>query len=386
VNVQRSLASDFGEAAAITAPQKVEATRAAIAAWLLHGGVQLTAGENAGAVAGWLSPSGRIDYVYPEITGYYLQWLAWHALRHGDVADLDSRADAAQRWLSKWIQRSDPPQTRVYLAAQHDDWRNRALFFFDVAMVVRGLAWCAHAGLLSPDPLLVERLCVMLQRLVATDGMFDACVLHPGATAGEGLPLRWSTRRGAFLAKAADGVLFAAQWLPHVPTALVQAAASTFDASVQYAITAPHKEAHPLLYALEGVLNRAGRTIRETGLSRLAPQFDALIERVDSAGHLAETAGAPGAARLDIVAQAIRIDAVLRPAPERNGTHTLTAPAAMIELLVRNAGNAGALPFAPDQRPVQFNVWTAMFAEQALALAQDRCIDRRIAWAYPCLI
>ena len=43
----------------------------------------MRAGDHAGAVAGWIGGDGRADYVYPEITGYFLQWLASMAQRHG---------------------------------------------------------------------------------------------------------------------------------------------------------------------------------------------------------------------------------------------------------------------------------------------------------------
>ena len=91
------------------------------------------------------------------------------------------------------------------------DWRNSTLFFFDLAMVLRGLAGAARLGLIETDPRLVERISELLWRLVADDGMFDACM---ATRIDAALPDRWSTRRGPFLSKAAGGVLIAAAgWL-----------------------------------------------------------------------------------------------------------------------------------------------------------------------------
>ena len=53
--------------------------RHAIASWLLDGPALVRDGPHAGAVAGVVGTSGTIAYVYPEIAGYYLQWLAWRA-------------------------------------------------------------------------------------------------------------------------------------------------------------------------------------------------------------------------------------------------------------------------------------------------------------------
>ena len=44
--------------------------------WLLEGPAQLRTGEHAGGVAGSFDAQGRAGYVYGEITGYYLHWLA----------------------------------------------------------------------------------------------------------------------------------------------------------------------------------------------------------------------------------------------------------------------------------------------------------------------
>lgn len=389
MSIERPLISEAGEPIeAVTAAHDIEAARSAIANWLLHSGAQQVTGENAGAVAGWLAPSGRADYVYPEITGYYLQWLAWYALRHDASADVAHRASAAQHWLQAWVSRDSLPQTRVYLRDHQDDWRNRALFFFDVAMVLRGLAWSVHAGLISADTALVDRLCALLRRLMRGDGMFDACVLESTADSNATLPSRWSTQRGPFLAKAAEGVLCAARWLPNIAEDIVRAAESTFDASLNAALVSPHHETHPFLYALEGVFNRAATGTTTNEKPRLAAQFDALMHQVDGVGHLPEASDRAGAKRLDIVAQAIRIDSILHSQLGHEGDHNRKSVLKMVGLLVENTNRAGALPFAPDQQPVQLNVWTAMFAEQALARVQYRLFDRNraVSWTHPCLI
>src|SRR6266446_5666404 len=56
----------------------------AIADWLLHSNVRIRSGRHAGAIAGWLNEHGEPEFAYPEITGYYLSWLAFVAsLRQG---------------------------------------------------------------------------------------------------------------------------------------------------------------------------------------------------------------------------------------------------------------------------------------------------------------
>ena len=77
------------------------AARTRLAAWLLHGPAQLRIGPHAGAVAGVVQ-AGAVVYAYPEITGYFLQWLAWRVHAGQAPADLRVRAHAAQAWLARW--------------------------------------------------------------------------------------------------------------------------------------------------------------------------------------------------------------------------------------------------------------------------------------------
>ena len=222
-----------------------------IAAWLLDGPAQLRDGPHAGAIAGTIAEAGVPAYVYPEIAGYYLQWLAWRARTSGGSAALAPRADAVQRWLAAWLAHDGPPPTRVHLAASGDDWRNGAVFFFDVAMVARGLGSAAGAGLVVPDPALIAGVSRLLASLIDADGLFAACRAHD---AGTTVPDRWSTRRGAFLAKAAAGVVTAARTLPGLTAPVTAAAHATFAAAIDWTLARPHPEAHPRLYACEGLM------------------------------------------------------------------------------------------------------------------------------------
>src|SRR3954470_23701755 len=99
----------------------------AIAQWLVGGPAQLASGPHAGAVAGVVDADHRARYAYPEITGYYLQWLAWRASYTAPSATLSARAGSAQRWLVRWLDSAAPPPTRVHLDAATEDWRNDAV-------------------------------------------------------------------------------------------------------------------------------------------------------------------------------------------------------------------------------------------------------------------
>ena len=177
-----------------------------VSQWLLYGPAQLTRGPHAGGVAGALDAQGHAQYVYAEITGYFLQWLAWRARLDGATPELRARAEAAMRWLGRWVADARPA-TRVYLLDAREDWRNRASFTFDLAMALRGSAAAIAAGLGDRHATLVSALCTALARNVTAQGDL-AAYMSPGE---QPLPSRWSTARGAFLAKAAAGILRAAE-------------------------------------------------------------------------------------------------------------------------------------------------------------------------------
>jgi hypothetical protein len=340
-----------------------EQARQAITDWLL-GDVQLRVGPHAGGVAGVIDGDGRPLYVYPEITGYYLQWLAWIASRRGATPALAHRADIAQRWLASWIGRGDPPEARVHLRVHEADWRNSASFCFDLAMVLRGVASAAAAGLIEPNPALIERLYAQLSRLTGADGEFVACV----APSGVALPDRWSTRRGGFLSKAAAAVL-AVRVRPQLPAALQAAAEATLAASIRAAIEHPHDETHPRLYAIEGALMLASHPAVAPALSQLTHQLDRLLSSARLHGALSELGATRGAERLDIVAQGLRAVYLLRAAapewlPDQRALDR------MQHFLVRHTAVDGAVAFTTAAEPKLCCVWAAMFTEQALALAR----------------
>jgi len=336
-----------------------------LAAWL-RAVAQCRHGPHAGAIAGCISVSGTPSYVYPEIAGYYLTWLAWRATRFGHDVDDAERAHAVQRWLAKWLAMPSLP-TRVHFDGTSGDWRNDAIFCFDLAMVLRGLAAAARAGLVAPDRGVVDGVCGALSRVVGSDGAFDACA--PNGPSGP-LPDRWSTRRGPFLAKAAAGVLRAAAVLD-VPREIEAAAERTFDASIAQLAREPHRETHPLLYAFEGVLDMPSHPRFHEALPSVSAQFDILLAHASHDAHLPETlasASGNGPARVDVMAQTLRVGYLLaahRPQqpPDRVGL------ARVRQALARQVRTHGGVAFARSAAPAQSNVWATMFADQALAFA-----------------
>ena len=105
----------------------------------------------------------------------------------------------------------------------------------------------------------------------------------------------------------------------------------------------------------------------EDMLTVVAKQFDVLLAHAAPDGALPELIdgdSGTGPARVDVLAQALRIGCLLnarRPADR-------TTLARLVPLLARQVRPSGAVGFAIPPAGSQSNVWAAMFADQALVL------------------
>lgn len=320
-------------------------SRSRLRQWLLGPAVQLGGGAQRGGVAGLIDAEGRPQYVYAEISGYYLHWLA-----SARPAGASARAQAALEWLRRHYAEA-APATRVYLVdGAAPDWRNRCSFLFDLGMVVGGIAAAARSGLCALPAQLLDRLYAIAAGFVAADG----ALLAVRGDAGED---RWSTRAGPFLAKPAARLLAAGRAHP-LPAVLH---AACVDALRRYAPVAQmpgHAELHPALYHLEG-----SACARPAPWDAIAATLATLLRLDDGSGRLPEIGGKE-LRRLDVTAQALRVALLLRDqghaAPEDPVLARLAAA------LAAAVDTAGGVAFRSDRPGAERNVWCAMFAEQAL--------------------
>lgn len=316
--------------------------------WLLQGPAQLRQGAHAGGVAGSFDEQGRASYVYAEITGYYLLWLRGLG-RYAAPAAVAEAAARGIAWVRREFHAGAIPATRVYLAQAQADWRNDAEFFFDLAMMQRGLA--AHAAH-HPVADLIANLGGKLAGFVRNDTLEAVRSRTGDAT----LPARWSTQPGPFLLKATTAVEPASGH-----EALHAACARFLQHSLQIARHVALDLLHPSLYFAEG-LARCGPAGQQAARRMLA----ACLARMRHDGALPEHADATGHAkhRNDVAAQALRLGLLLRQLDGDTG-----ADAALERLaqgLIARVDSSGQIGLDADHGPAAANTWTAMFAEQAL--------------------
>lgn len=362
-----------------TQTDAARATAARLRHWLLHGPAQLHRGDQRGGVAGLIDANGKPRYVYAEITGYYLSWLA-------DVAGPDDmiareRAHLAVDWAKRAFARSgQTPQTRIYLEAVEPDWRNNAVFFFDLAMLLRGLDAADEAGIAMPGQTLRATLHEQLSNFVHDDVLKAAIQLRGTQT----LPPRWSTLGGPFLVKASSRVAYGGRH-HSLPPALARAcerdsanwspAAGDIDLGML----------HPTLYFAEGLL--LSRPDRADAVAQLLQRCldlthadGSLPESVDPDPvdqNLADQNQVNGSPRVrnDILAQALRVGILVRELGAKSAP-AQSALDRLAETLLQRIGDGEFLVFNADSAG-QANVWATMFAEQALRWYSSSASDRR---------
>jgi hypothetical protein len=338
-------------------------------AWLLSDAVQAAGGDHDGAVAGWVDEAGAAGFLYPEITGYYLTWLSFlRASRPEFEHEAAQRSARAVSWLARIAEEPLLP-TRIYLRRNGTvDWRSAAVFSFDVAMVLRGVAQ-ATSCVGGPALALLNSLGARFGHWFA-EGT-DILRSHRPPEADLSLPRRWSTEPGVHHAKAAAAILL----LPDgaVASSVRTVSAKTVDhwASSGGAFTPAQKALHPELYFIEGLLLAAYPGRDTSLLPRASAQYQAVMAGQRSDGALPPDLDRPRAAvRADVLAQALRVGCLLLnpDAPGRDGRlNGLTRLAAALEMFVTSAGS---VVFERESGRRYQNTWAAMFAHQALSYLQ----------------
>ena len=317
----------------------IDECRDAIAAWLTSANIQQTCGAGRGGIAGKFDANGKPLFLYGEITGY---WLRWASLYAPDP----QRMGAAVQFLHDQWSGPDPAPTRFGAVA---DWRNSALFSFDLAMMLRGLADATPVAGHDRCARTAARIVPWLDRMIDAQGLLQS---HRTLNTAE-LPSRWSTLSGPSQAKTAAAILQADEWLtPQLRSAARQTLAHWCNRATE------HRDLHPRFYAWEG-----------QACAGAAIDIASVLADCDDAGMFPEQAGIPGSpSRGDIQAQGLRL-LCLGAAPDQ----TREAVAAG---LIQHVQADGSVCCHLDEPGA--NVWCALFAHQALDWL---CAQRRNASA-----
>ena len=329
---------------------------------MLESDVQLRSGPHEGGVAGWLDADGRPEFVYLEITGYYLTSMTWIA----SPAALE-RGRRAIDWMRSVTAGGVLPPTRLYLCEGRKDWRNTATFTFDLAMAARGVACFNAVSPMDEGVTLLQDLGAQLEKIGANADVLPSHALRSDTDSS--LPDRWSTRAGPHHIKAAAALI-------QLPVRVLEEASRNTVAHWEAALLAgwPCSELHPLLYGLEGLL------VAGESLDSVEQIYRRLLELQAADGSLPSTVDRPGEVRSDVLAQALRVGSLLRADGRLREDEWTARLDALAGALLRHVRDDGGVLFATDQGVA--NAWCAMFTHQALLLhsrAKSGALDGREA-------
>lgn len=277
----------------------------------------------------------RAEFGYPEIAGYWLGWAAHHPV----VTQASGSAVIA--WLAS-VSEGDgrlPTRPGDGCAVHRHTW-----YLFDHAMVWHGLGqWAMQRG--------CAQALTLREQVGATLALFVR-EGRPRAAMGRENP-RWPGTAGPFLLKPLARVRHDAGIADAPLTEAVQMLTSA-------ALTAPHVEAHPQLYAIEGLWLLGNDEAADRALTALLAQHGGIAELRETPGH--------GPRRNDVLAQALRMALLLGWPIRRRRDWT-----AAVQELIGQVGWDGRMPFSGcDARAP---TWTSLFTEQALRLWRGERID-----------
>ena len=284
-------------------------------------------------VVGAFDQRQQVLYGYPEIAGYWLRW----ASARSDVGDRSG--NSVLTWLIRQYAQNQGWPTRVAahrgdVSAEYAD----ASYLFDHVMLWDGLQRWGRARH-SADAIGLAQLAWECAQTFVVDGQ----VLAARGVASQ----RWSALGGPFLLKVCARI-------QGRDGALNEACSNATPAWMAAALDQPHREAHPQLYAIEG--------LHELGLVVEARQaFAELLRAHGGVARVREQIDG-GPRRSDVLAQLLRLACVLGQADKADPEWSALAA----ELAAR-VDARGRLLFAESANGTRPS-WAALFCEQALAL------------------
>ncbi len=305
-------------------------------------------------MVGWLrSNTHKADYVYGEITGYFLSFCAYVYKREQNTTEKKRIENIIKNhvdWLNTTI--TTGLKTR-YTLGTYEDWRNNALFAFDIAMIIRGLD--DVKDIVSVSSVMAEYL-EIVNKFISPSGILTSVY----TSASEPLPQKWSTTFDVHLVKVAANLCGIPQWDNHCTEKTVDALKCIkFEELIK-------KDSHPIFYYLEGLLLLSGKNfIKDTSI---IDYVTSIYIQLLAQGTISNNSTTKEYMRSDVLSQQIRIGSILYSYGKLTKSE-YSAIEKLVDYLIDNFYDEGYICFFEKDTPNNYyNAWCAMFAYQALDL------------------
>lgn len=344
--------------------------------WLLNSSIQILEGEEEGGVCGWLNENHEQEYVYFEITGYYLTFLAFLAKIEGRSRDallIENKAAKAIKWIGKMISNNEFPETRRYvIVLDNVDWRNRAVFSFDMAMAIKGISdilpFLCDPITFAAAQTTLSRLTALFEKHFIRDRRISSHLMREGNHQEE-LPKKWSTYEYIHHAKTASALLSISDTY-FTPT-MKSACENELNHWRSYFYRHDELEdLHPFYYYLEGFILSDVRANHWQDIFNVESIYSEVMRQQSLNGGLpASLAEDCDEQRSDVIAQALRVGSILKSKGLIQGEQwdvKLDKLAASLEKYFLDGQGAVTFFEKNSSKPLFYNAWATMFTFQAL--------------------
>lgn len=312
---------------------------------------------------GWVrSDNLSPEYVYGEITGYFLSFCS-------DVCK--SRPYMQEQLLPimnshvKWLKQiaENGYITRCMLNGQ-TDWRNSAIFPFDVAMIIRGLR-DASKYIETKEALSTYK--TIFESFIDIENS----ILHPYIHITKSkIPDKWSTRYDAHFMKIVANTLpeYLKTYNTSISNILLEIEKDLLSFDDERLLKT---DTHPLMYYLEGIIILSDidlvNTINSHHLEKAVTIYKKII-RICKKNFLMDNLCTGTYCRSDVLAQFVRVGILLDVKGQLNEEERKYVFDILKFSIDTFVENGKVCFFEKDKNQNYYNVWCAMFLCQAIDL------------------
>ena len=331
-------------------------------------------------MVGTISREGNLpEYIYGEITGYYLSFCSYVCKRRPtEIQRLSPIMASHVNWLVNSAKSGFITRCPMHAA---EDWRNSAIFPFDVSMIIRGVTDASYfVDIGDALALYTDLFCRFF------DYSKEALLPYVNIT-HEKLPVKWSTRNDVHFAKIVANALpaFYRSGKGKEVCILIRMLKQFDNRNLDLLF---RTDSHPLFYYLEGMALASSNPLTTiffpTGYTERIHNIFKRLTKTQKKSVLLDNPTNGSYARSDVLAQFARIGMLLRAKELVDDEGMATIGEVLDYILDYCFCDGKVLFFTKERLENSYNSWCAMFLYQALdyylIATEPECMNGDYLW------
>lgn len=304
-------------------------------------------------MVGWLKREDCLpEYIYGEITGYFLSFCVYLYDNTDNIIEKDKLKKIIKshvQWLNICI--DNDIQTR-YMLSEKEEWRNEAQFSFDFGMIIRGLE---DVKKIVPTQSVINK--YLLKFSVFIDE--TKCLIPVFYKDEKKLPIKWSTSFDIHLMKVAANLYGISGWDNEISINIYN---SLINLSFEDILK---RDSHPIMYYMEGILlfNTKKFERSKNALKKITKYY---LKILQSDEVITNNFYRKQYIRSDVLAQAVRVGCILHILGEITEVE-FGKVKSLLEYLLNQFYEEGYICYTErNDSPNFYNTWCEMFSYQAI--------------------